>query len=796
LLFFSTYEFINYSNILEVGFIMETNIDSSKKIQLFMPPQETLELSVIVPTRNESGNVENLLRSLQKAFNQTPVEVIFVDDSSDDTPQVVDNAVNKFPSLNVKLIHRIPTQRTGGLGGAVIAGLKVAQAEFACIMDGDLQHPPELVPVLLRTAIEKNADMVVATRRSKESHVAGLSVVRDLISRGLDLTARIFFPKQLRGVSDPLTGFFLVKVNAIKIDELRPNGFKILLDILVRNPSLRKAEVPFEFGERLSGESKASAAEVWKYLNLLWTLRFGKGIMRFTGFALVGLSGVLVNSLALYLVTDQLNIFYLYSTLIATVVSTLWNFTFTETLVYKSERRTNRISYRLGMFLLLNILALALRTPIIYLFTEVLGMYYLISNLVSLAILSIIRFVLADNFIWTKSNQISEPIFTKSKEGIRMMKKNYSYNIHNIVTVVSEGRLPELEPFQTHLQIPTPTISVQFGTPPSEKETKESDHKYMNYREIFGRLGFEVGITMVGDDVKVTASPSLRYSPHVLYTNVVEPILRWTFVKKGYALVHCATIAFGDEAYMITARTDTGKTTTLLKILSHQRRDSDQAAFISDDMTLVSPEGLAMTYPKPMTISFHTLRAVNSKTLSFREKLILPFQSRVHSREGRKAAFLISKSKLPAATINLVVQALIPPPKYYVQKLIPKAKLATKAHLAGMFIIERGEGDNQPMNTNEAIEILFKNCEDAYGFPPYDELKEFLYCDEGYDLRDKEHAIIRQAIGSLPTTLIRSENMDWWCKIPPFVDEQVANDCACDSPAPSFVGNRRLVGAE
>jgi hypothetical protein len=113
-----------------------------------------------------------------------------------------------------------------------------------------------------------------------------------------------------------------------------------------------------------------------------------------------------------------------------------------------------------------------------------------------------------------------------------------------------------------------------------------------------------------------------------------------------------------------------------------------------------------------------------------------------------------------------------------------------------MFIIERGEGDNQPMNTNEAIEILFKNCEDAYGFPPYDELKEFLYCDEGYDLRDKEHAIIRQAFGSLPTTLIRSENMDWWCKIPPFVDEQVANDCACDSPAPSFVGNRRLVGAE
>ena len=110
----------------------------------------------------------------------------------------------------------------------------------------------------------------------------------------------------------------------------------------------------------------------------------------------------------------------------------------------------------------------------------------------------------------------------------------------------------------------------------------------------------------------------------MLYTNVVEPILRWTFVKKGYSLVHGATIAFGQDAYMITARTDTGKTTTLLKILSHQRRNSDQAAFLSDDMTIVSANGVALSYPKPLTISYHTLRAINSDTLNFKERLILP----------------------------------------------------------------------------------------------------------------------------------------------------------------------------
>jgi glycosyltransferase involved in cell wall biosynthesis len=633
---------------------MDTDIFTSKTKQLFFSSKELIELSVIVPTRNEAGNVENLLRCLQEAFAERSIEVIFVDDSTDNTPQVVENAVEKFPSLHVKLIHRLPKQRTGGLGGAVIAGLKIVQSEYACVMDGDLQHPPELVPVLLKTAIDQQVDMVVATRRSKESHVAGLSIFRDLISHGLDLTARIFFPKQLRGVSDPLTGFFLLRVNAIDIDNLRPNGFKILLDILVRNPSLRKAEVPFEFGERLSGESKASAAEVWKYLNLLWTLRFGNGLMRFIGFALVGLSGVLVNSLALYIFTDRVSIYYLYSAVFATITSSLWNFIFTETLVYKSDRRSKGFIYRLGMFMFMNILALALRTPIIYLLTEIIGVFYIYSNLVSLAVLTLLRFMFAENFIWKETRSLSDPLKSGS-------------------SVVSEGRLPELEPFRVKELISEPTIKIKFGKPPLDKSNNGNHRNYMNYHEIFGNLGFEVGIEMADQNVEVTASPTLRYSPHVLYTNVVEPILRWTFVKKGYALVHCATIAFGDKAYMITARTDTGKTTTLLKILSHQRRDSDQAAFLSDDMTLVSPKGIAMTYPKPMTISFHTLRAVNSKTLNFTEKLILPFQSRVHSREGRKAAFFISKSKLPAATINLIVQALIPPPKYYVQKLIPKA---------------------------------------------------------------------------------------------------------------------------
>ena len=737
--------------------------------------QRDLDLSVIVPTRNEAGNIDILLTRIGNAFSgpsyaASSLEVIFVDDSTDDTPAAVEAAVRRFPDLNVRLIHRPPEQRSDGLGGAVTVGLSAARAQFACVMDGDLQHPPEMIPLLLRTARERQADLVVATRRNTSSKITGLNLPRNLISKGLDLIARVLFPRELHGVSDPLTGFFLVRVQALALSALHPRGFKILLEILIRNPGLRKVEVPFRFGPRFSGQSKASVSEAWKYLSLLWTLRFNGEFSRFVGFALVGASGILVNSLALYLGTDRLHIYYLVSAALATVASTIWNFAWTEFWVYRSKSQSG-ILRRLGIFFVVNALALSLRTPMIYALTSLVGIYYVISNLISLALLTVVRFELADNIIWSPATNTG-----KTKVRARsLVKMPYSYNIHDIVTVVSDGELPELKPFLVHSEIAEPTIRVKVGKPRKARPAEDPGH-YIYYKELFGHLGFEVGIQL-GQAVEVVASPSLRLSPHVLYTNVVEPILRWTFVEKGYALVHGAALAFGDEGCIVTARTDTGKTTTLLKILAYQRRDTDQAAFLSDDMTIVSPDGTALTYPKPLTISYHTLRAVDADTLDFKERMTLPVQSRIHSRTGRRFAFFISKTHLPAATINMILQMLVPPPKYFVNKLIPMVKVSRKAKLTRMFIIERGESGIVSIENREAMEILLQNCEDAYGFPPYDALKEFLYIRGDVDLREKEHAIIRQALGELPATVIRSSAFDWWSRIPTFVEnDEVARD--------------------
>lgn len=747
--------------------------------------QKSFDLSIIIPTRNEVGNINPLLNRISQVLNGIHAEVLFVDDSTDETPQMITAAIPLFPNLAIRLFHRSAEKRIGGLGGAVVLGLQNARSEYACVMDGDLQHPPELLPVLLRTAQDKDVDLVAATRRTEDSQVTGLNTSRNLISRGLDLIARAFFPRRLHGVSDPLTGFFLVRISALDLPALQPNGFKILLEILVRNPKLRKAEVPFHFGERLSGKSKASPAEAYNYFKSLVILKFGSGSLRLAGFAFVGATGIIINSLVLYLVTSRLNIYYLFSVAIATVASTLWNFGLTEFWVYRAAHHPEGRLRRLGLFSVMNLAALALRSPIIYLLTSVFNIHYVVSNLISLVLLTGLRFLTADNMIWGQLTATAAS------------KHIYSYNIHDLVTVVSEGELPELEPFRVLQEIDQPTIRVKIGIPPAPKSNGSKDPNYLRYREIFGHIGFEVGIWM-GEQVNVVASPLLRLSPHVLYTNVVEPILRWTFVKKGYALVHGATLAFGSEAFIITARTDTGKTTTLLKILSHQRRNSDRAAFLSDDMTIVSPRGIAMTYPKPLTISAHTLSAINAETLTFREKFALPLQSRIHSRTGRKVATFINKTLLPAATINMMLQMVVPPPKYFVSKLLPEVKLSKTAGFTGMFIIERSGEGTISIKNDEALEILLSNCEDAYGFPPYNDLKEFLYNHNGVDLRKLEQSIIREAFGGLPATMIRSKNLDWWCLIPTFIDEKVANDCACPTnPAlrsPQTVSLRPLSG--
>jgi glycosyltransferase involved in cell wall biosynthesis len=229
-------------------------------------------LTVLVPTRNERGNIATLLDRLGAVSRAEPFAVLFVDDSTDGTPEVI-RALSARTPFPVGVLHRPENERSGGLGGAVRAGLSATESELVCVMDADLQHPPELLPALVAEARRSNADVVVASRHRDGGDIAGFPAARRALSRGSELMARVLFPRRLRAVSDPMSGFFLVRRMAIDVGAMRPCGFKILLEILLSGPRLSMSEIGFQFGERYAGESKATLREGGRYLRRLIVLR-------------------------------------------------------------------------------------------------------------------------------------------------------------------------------------------------------------------------------------------------------------------------------------------------------------------------------------------------------------------------------------------------------------------------------------------------------------------------------------------------------------------------------------------
>jgi dolichol-phosphate mannosyltransferase len=734
---------------------------SGTRVATAQLPGERPLLSVVVPTKNERGNVALLLERLETVLPTVAMEVIFVDASTDGTAEAIEEMAARS-ERDVVLLRQVRDRRFSGLGGAVVQGLRAARAPWACVMDADMQHPPELIAELLEQAESGDRDLVLASRYCEHGDARSFGWARAMASRSTTTSARLLFPRRLRNVTDPMSGFFLVRRDAIALDRLRPRGFKILLEILVRNPALRTAEVSFTFGERQAGKSKATVREGLRYLSLLARLRFAR-------FGAVGASGLVVNTVLLATLTDVVGLFYVVSAVIATQGSTLWNFWLSERWVFADRSHKRSRSSRMALFFAMNNAALAIRGPLLILLTSGLGIHYAVSNVISLVALTLLRFGLADNWIWAKARPP------------RVRRRPYAYDIHGIVTVMSDARLPELERFRIGELIGPADIRVRLGkaaanggepslnghassigAASSNGAAPGNDHppSVIRYREGLGGLGFGVTIER-GDRVEARASALLRWSPHVLYTNIVEPILRWTFAERGYALVHAACLADGEDAFLVTARTDTGKTTTTLRVL-----DETPYAFLSDDLTLISPDGRVLTYPKPLTISRHTLKAVKTPLLTRRERTGLLLQSRLHSRSGRRLALFLARTHLPAATINALTQMLVPPPKYHVERLVPDVEVAPEAHLAGLVVIQRGGHGETALTGPEALEILMRNCEDAYGFPPYAAIEGFLRSGNGSDLGDVERTTVARALDGIPAMLIRSETMDWSRRLP------------------------------
>ncbi|MER6994368.1 glycosyltransferase [Streptomyces sp. NPDC000410] len=358
-------------------------------------------VTVVVPTFNESANVRELLSRIEKcAPPELPYDVLFVDDSTDDTPDVVRRAAPDFP-FPVTVIHR--DEPAGGLGGAVVEGLRSAGSDWVVVMDGDLQHPPELIHELVAEGERTDADLVVASRYAKGGSRAGLAgAYRLLVSGASTLLAKGLFPRRLRGISDPMSGFFAVRRKAVEAASLQPLGYKILLELAVRcRPEQVEsvAEVPFVFQERFAGESKSSLREGFRFLQHLCGLRTASPLSRMLAFGLIGLTGFVPNLAALYVLTGA-GLHYLPAEVLANQFGVVWNLLLTELLLFHRARAHRHWADRCARFALLANADLLVRIPLIALLVERLGMAALPATALALVATFVLRFLATQALIY------------------------------------------------------------------------------------------------------------------------------------------------------------------------------------------------------------------------------------------------------------------------------------------------------------------------------------------------------------------------------------------------------------
>ena len=226
------------------------------------------KFALVIPTLNEAGNIEPLMDRIRTALDPLSIayEIIVVDDgSADGTREVVSVCSDSDP--RIKLLVRTNQK---GLAGAVIHGWRHTDADLLGVMDADLQHPPELLPALLRAVAQGN-DIAIGSRYTKATRVDGWNPLRQWVSR-LSTWATLPFQKNGVRVKDPMSGFFIVRRECVDGVEFQTQGFKILLEVLVRGKIYSAAEVPFQFGLRHAGKSKADVKVAFHYFSLLGKL--------------------------------------------------------------------------------------------------------------------------------------------------------------------------------------------------------------------------------------------------------------------------------------------------------------------------------------------------------------------------------------------------------------------------------------------------------------------------------------------------------------------------------------------
>jgi len=375
---------------------------------------ESIHLSLVIPTYKERDNIQNVVSILSRLLDESipgNYELIVVDDDSPDrTWEIAQSLTPEYPQLRV-----MRRQQERGLSSAVIRGWQAATGSVLGVIDGDLQHPPEVLMQLLRS-VEQGADLAVASRHVDGGGVSSWSVVRRFLSRGAQLLGLVILPGVLGRVSDPMSGYFMVRRSAIADATLNPVGYKILIEVIGRGKVDQLAEVGYVFCERKEGESKVTWKQYIDYIHHLVRLRLSTGpvgqisrkvnfpIGRFLRFGLVGFSGVFVDLTVFYLLRTVIHLGLTRSTILSAGVAIINNFLWNDLWTFSDISQRQRYPHqRFKRFLKFSAICLAgviLQALIINFLYNVLGINQYLAKLIAIAVATIWNFWINLKLSW------------------------------------------------------------------------------------------------------------------------------------------------------------------------------------------------------------------------------------------------------------------------------------------------------------------------------------------------------------------------------------------------------------
>jgi dolichol-phosphate mannosyltransferase len=275
------------------------------------------------------------------------------------------------------------------------------------VIDADGQHPVHKIPELYME-IKNGADIAIASRYMDGGGIEHWSLGRKIISIGATVIARIFFPN----ITDPGSGFFAIRKEVLVGAELKPKGYKILVEILGKGYWKTVTEIPFVFGDRAVGESKLKQTTIIEYLKQLWSLTIYtathhdrpayKEFERVLKFLCVGVTGVVVNIGLLYILTEYAGIFYLVSSLVGIEASIISNFILNDLWTFNDIPGKHSKTKRFLRFHVVSITGLIINMVTLALLTEVFGVWYIVSSLVGILLAFTWNFTVNRRITWTK----------------------------------------------------------------------------------------------------------------------------------------------------------------------------------------------------------------------------------------------------------------------------------------------------------------------------------------------------------------------------------------------------------